>query len=396
MNILHISPSYKPAFIYGGPTVSISKLCEAISKTGISSTVITTTANGKSDLLVKTKIPTLVDGVTVYYYKSQWRDPIHFSRSLLWNLLFKHLGSGKKPLVIHIHSWWNLTAMFSCLIALLMRFPVVISPKGMLTNYTFNNRSQWSKFITHHLFGKHLLKRCHIQASTSKEKLDIITILPAKITIIPNIIPLAIDSLKPSKLNSNLAIRQKIINQKASRLKILFLSRIEEKKGIEIILNALSQVRFKWTLSIAGSGAISYTSRIKDLIAQLKIADSVIWVGQVNVEQKFDLLKQYDLMVLPSYNESFGNVVIESLATGTAVLISDKVGLAGYVLENDLGWISHLAIDDFRLALCKAFHQKQKRKEIRLRAPLLIATDYNEDLIIAQYITMYKSILSVE
>jgi glycosyltransferase involved in cell wall biosynthesis len=396
MNILHISPSYKPAFIYGGPTVSISKLCEALSKSKVTSTIITTTANGTSNLIVKTNIPIIVDGVTVYYHKSLWGDPIHFSPSLLWSLLIKHLNSGGKPLVIHIHSWWNLTAMLSCLVALLMKFPVIISPKGMLTDYTFNNRNRLSKYFIHHCFAKHMLKRCHIHASTDKEKLDIMKLLPSKITIISNIIQLPKSIFNPLKPNLRQNSKSQTYNDKFRCFKVLFLSRIEEKKGIEIILEALSQVKFNWTLTIAGSGSIHYIRKIKELTGQLGIVNCVNWVGQVDIEHKFALLKRHDLLVLPSHNESFGNVVIESLAAGTAVIISDKVGLARYVMEKDLGWVSELTIGGFKSSLNQASHQEEKRKRIRLRAPILISTDYNENIIIEQYITMYKSILSNE
>ncbi len=103
MNILHVTPSYKPAYIYGGTTVSISQLCEAQAKfltnpvnsitltknNSISNgkvTVYTTTANGEKELQIESNKPVLVDNVEVWYFKRQTKDHTHFSIGLLKKL----------------------------------------------------------------------------------------------------------------------------------------------------------------------------------------------------------------------------------------------------------------------------------------------------------------------
>ena len=68
MKILCVTPYYKPAYVYGGPTRSNSQLCEALVKLGAEVTVLTTNANGKKSLDVPVGIPTYVDGVEVFYY----------------------------------------------------------------------------------------------------------------------------------------------------------------------------------------------------------------------------------------------------------------------------------------------------------------------------------------
>ncbi len=68
MRILCITPYYKPAYVYGGPTRSNSELCEALVKLGAEVTVLTTNANGKKTLDVPLGVPIIVDGVEVYYY----------------------------------------------------------------------------------------------------------------------------------------------------------------------------------------------------------------------------------------------------------------------------------------------------------------------------------------
>src|SRR3569833_3381732 len=68
-----------------------------------------------------------------------------------------------------------------------------------------------------------------------------------------------------------------------------------------------------------------------------KVAGKITWAG-FRGDEKFSMLHEHDLLVLPSHDENFGNVVIESLSQGTAVLISPFVGLRDYVAKNNFGW----------------------------------------------------------
>ena len=116
ITILQITPAYKPAYFYGGPTLSVSKLCEELHKTELQVKVLTTTANGTTELPVSTSVPNKVAQVDVYYYKRLTKDHTHFSPSLIFNLI-KMIRENKKDnpgqLVIHIHSWWNTIAILS-------------------------------------------------------------------------------------------------------------------------------------------------------------------------------------------------------------------------------------------------------------------------------------------
>ena len=81
-------------------------------------------------------------------------------------------------------------------------------------------------------------------------------------------------------------------------------------------------------------------------------------------------MQQHDLMVLPSHDENFGNVVIESLSVGTAVLISKNVGLADYVTENNLGWVCDLNEDSVSAIISTGLAlESDKLQAIRQQAP---------------------------
>jgi len=374
MKNIQISPSYKPAYYYGGPTMSVSKLCEELQIAGLSPIVLTTTANGNAELPAKS---VLVDGVAVRYFKRITKDPTHYSPDLFKALkgILRHRQ--QEPTLIHIHSWWNIVTLFSCWIAKKAKVAVVLSPRGMLTQYTLGNRNSMIKSVIHRFIGQGLIRHCHVHATSEQEKRDILKIItPKSITIIPNFVRFPVD------YNTSGA-------QDDGQFKLIFLARIEEKKGLDILFQSLSQLAFNWRLTIAGAGSEVYVQELKKQASRLNINHQINWIGQVRDVDKFYLLAQHDLMVLPSHNENFANSVVESLAVGTPVLISAHVGLADYVVEHNLGWISVLHPDSFASALTLIHNHASERKRISEQAPSIIHADFHPKKIVGQYLALY-------
>lgn len=354
--------------------MSVAKLSEQLTRAGCIITVFTTTANGQSELAVQSNQQVIVDDVPVIYFNRLTKDHSHFSPALLaavWK-------QAKQFDAVHIHAWWNLVSVLSCLIALIHRVPVIVSPRGMLSLYSFNNKNVFYKRCIHYLLGKPLLNKCSIHITSDHEKISVSQLTkPKHIFNISNFV----------KLPPHQPVKKV---DPGNKLRLLFLSRIHEKKGLDILLNALTDVTIPYHLTIAGSGDETYVNSLKQLAAQNNLTPNISWIG-FQKENKFEVLNDHDLMVLPSYDENFGNVVIESLCVGTAVLISEYVGLANYVKKNELGWICNTNprsvadsinnIDTLQLANIKA------------NAPRVIENDFNDDHLVQLYIGMYQNLL---
>ncbi|MEO6850704.1 MAG: glycosyltransferase [Mucilaginibacter sp.] len=376
MKLLQINASYKPAYIYGGPTMSVSKLSEQMAKAGCIVEVFTTTANGPGELPIKPDERTVVDGVGVTYFTRLTKDHTHFSPKLL-RKLWKDVG---KFDLVHIHAWWNLVSVFSCWIALMRGIPVIISPRGTLSSYSFNNKNNLPKKLLHNLLGKRLLRKSNFHVTSERERAAIESIVrPKSIVDIPNFVKLPGDIPAP-------------IVRDTGPLKMLFFSRIEEKKGLDLLLNALPEVTVPYHLTIAGDGDVGYIEKLKAITEQTNTSSHISWIGFQGAN-KFDLLQQHDLMILPSYDENFGNVVIESLSMGTAVLISKEVGLSDYVAENNFGWICGLEPDDITRFINLIPHEDDKLSAIRQQAPGKIRNDFDEDHLDKRYLDMYHQII---
>ena len=351
-------------------------LSEQLAKTEVYTEAYATTANGKDELPVKSGEPVNVDGVRVTYFKRITKDHSHFSPALLKKLWKEAPGFD----LIHIHAWWNLVSLFSCLIALMRNVPVVVSPRGTLSPYSFQNKNMGKKRLIHQLLGRPLLNRCHIHVTSSRENEAINAIIkPKSITKLPNFVKLA-----PGLAGSA---------QSLAIFKLIFLSRIEEKKGLDILINALPFLNFPYSLTIVGSGDKMYVDGLKALVKKNGDDADVYWIG-FQSDNKFELLAQHHLLVLPSYDENFGNVVIESLSQGTAVLISPFVGLNDYVNQNNLGWECELNAVSVGNMINFIHGKKEELNRIRLSAPGIIRADFNEAHLTKQYTDMYNNVIN--
>jgi glycosyltransferase involved in cell wall biosynthesis len=111
---------------------------------------------------------------------------------------------------------------------------------------------------------------------------------------------------------------------------ILFLARIHEKKGIDLLLKAFAACRQALpgtALMIAGPGDHTIVHRLQNLAYTLGIAADVVWTGPLYGSAKWDAMRAAEVYALPSHQENFGISVVEALACGVPVLVSDKVNI---------------------------------------------------------------------
>ncbi len=371
MTILHVSPSYNPAFVYGGPTRSVAGLCEQLAKIGVHLTVITTTANGRLEL---PRQKNLVKGVEVTYHSRWTGDHSHFSPGLLWAFCWKI----KKVQIIHIHSWWNLVVIPVVLICRLRGIKPVLSPRGMLSPYTLKSPA---KSLFQRLIGQWLLKGTILHATSIQEASDaLMSVSDWPHFVLPNIIELPpLGYFFPNTPPVNYC-------------QFIFLSRIHPVKGLEMLFAVLSVLDFPWRLQIVGEGDVSYIAQLQQLAQNHGIAEQIEWLGWQKGTEKFQLLADADLFLLPSQSENFANAVLESLAVGTPVVVSNKVGLSDYIAKQKLGWVASLGKGTWANTLRTAWEAQNTRKEIRLTAPTLVQRDFGAETLAHKYMEAYQRI----
>lgn len=389
MKILQIIPSI--SLVYGGPSQMVRGLSTALAKQGIDVTILTTNANGDSGqapLDVPLNQPVNENGYQVRYFPCSPFRRYKFSLDLL-NWLKTHASEYD---LAHIHALFSPVSSTAATVARSQKLPYILRPLGTLDPADLNKKKQLKKLYAA------LLERPNIAGAsaihfTSHEEARISERFGVKTNDL--IIPLGVTlpELKktPEAILSHLKIQPNVPI-------ILFLSRIEPKKGLDILIPALEKVlatglNFQFILAGSNPQDPEYETKIKQQIQTSSLAEKTIISGFVTGEIKTALLTKADLFVLPSYYENFGIAVAEAMAVGTPVIISKGIYIWEDVEAAEAGWVGNGTIDEISSLIETALTNPQECQRRGLNAQNYALTYYSWDAIAQQMIQAYQGLI---
>ena len=129
----------------------------------------------------------------------------------------------------------------------------------------------------------------------------------------------------------------------AGRRIVLFMGRLHPKKGCDLLLQAFARAfsgSEEWRLVFVGPDQVGWRAELETLARELGISSQVVWAGARMGEHKWGALAVAEVFALPSHQENFGIAVVEALACGVPVLISDKVNIWREILEERAGLVA--------------------------------------------------------
>jgi len=138
------------------------------------------------------------------------------------------------------------------------------------------------------------------------------------------------------------------VPQLRGRRYLLFMSRLHEKKGCDLLLQAFSRLASDFPqvdLVMAGPDQVGLKAKLQRIASESGLADRVHWPDMLTGDRKWGALRAADAFVLPSHQENFGIVVAESLAAGRPVLVSNQVNIWPDIIADGAG-----LVDDDTLA----------------------------------------------
>ena len=394
MKVLHVIPSISP--LRGGPSQAIFQMVTALRAEGIDAEIATTNDNAnqsKLDIPLSQKYDYPIsedETVPVYCFDrvSSSKSAIHeyvFSKGLT-AFLWQHV---KEYDLVHIHAIFSYPSTIAMAIANFHKVPYLIRPLGSLCEWSLE-QSKTQKSIYLRLIRRYMNQSAGLHFTAEQEKQEV-TQLRFKSNNF--VIPLGLN-FQDSPSDHQACIREKFNIQNSDPI-LLFLSRIHEKKGIEPLLDSLSQLKAQpFNLIVAGSGEKSYELKIQDYITDKQLEHKVKMIGFVQGTLKQQLLTQADLFVLTSYSENFGIVVLEALAAGTPTLLTPGVALAALVQDNDLGWVCELEPSDITQTLETALSNSDAIQEKGARAQQLVRANYSWKAIAQKLTQQYQQAIS--
>ncbi len=230
---------------------------------------------------------------------------------------------------VHIHGAWANPNHQLARLAERLKVPYVISPHGMLDDWSMAQGGS-KKRLHLALIGRRTLNRARaIHCTASAELQQASKHFPKGRGVV---IPLLFDTSQFASLQGPGEARGAFAAALTTQLPtLLFLSRLHVKKGVETLIDAaavLSRRGRPVNLVLAGpSDPPEYIDALKVRAAAAGIASSTHFVGMVGGSAKWSLYQAADLFVLPTSQENFGYVLLESLACGTPVITTKGVDI---------------------------------------------------------------------
>lgn len=334
MKILRVIASMDP--VGGGPAQGLRNIIPELYDLGVINEVVCFDS-GKEDYCGK-------DFFKIHYL-GKGIGPFKFNLNLnIW--LLKNFSRFD---VVIIHGLW-LYNSFGTLISWKIfsmkniSFPkLYVMPHGMLDPYFQKAKSRKFKSIRNsffwHLFEKYVINGANGVLFTCQQELDL-----AKTTFIgysPNSELNVSYGIQSPPVIENLSNKfHSFFPQLIGKDFILFLSRVHEKKGVDLLILAFLKLKeaYEWIpdLVIAGPGLDSEYG--KELIKISGQEKKIHFLGMVKGDMKWSLLYKSDIFILPSHQENFGIAIVEALACGKPVLITNKVNIFKEIVSSEAGF----------------------------------------------------------
>jgi glycosyltransferase involved in cell wall biosynthesis len=332
LRILHITPSYIPAYRYGGPIYSVHALCKGLAAVGHKVHVLTTSVDGPRNSDVPHDRPVDLDGVLVHYCRSSIFRRIYWSKDLEARCTAM-VGSFD---AVHLHSVFLFPTWAGARAAGRAGVPYVLSPRGMLVGELIKRRSAAIKRVWIRLIERSNLThaaRIHVTSQQERRALADLGLALAPTTVIPNGVDAPV-SFSPAVVSAD--VRRLV----AEGFDILSFGRINWKKGLDRLIQSVAKME-RVRVLIAGHDEDGLAGKLRKLAQQYGVGDRVLFLPrQIIGSDKEALFAAARLFALPSLSENFGNVVAEAMIRGLPVVVTAGVGAADIAEESGGGAVA--------------------------------------------------------
>jgi len=234
--------------------------------------------------------------------------------------------------VLHIHGLWNSSSFLAARQATRLNVPYVLRPAGMLEPWCIAQKPVRKRLALSAGYRQMINRAAAVHATSQQEASNIRQLgITAPVAVIPHGVETP-DSL-PAELHARRAA--------GGRRTLLFLSRVEPKKGLLPLIEAWTAVQAgfeNWRLVIAGPDEGSHTAEVQAAAIRAG-AQRVEFAGPVYKEAKSKLLAESHLLVLPTFSENFGVVVAEALAAGLPAITTTAAPWSELQTHNCGWWI---------------------------------------------------------
>lgn len=360
-------------------------MAQALADAGLEVHVATTDDNSTGHLPVPCGVPLMDQGV-VYNYFHRQRRLYTFS----WPITNWLARNVRRFDLLHIHGLFSYVILPAAFWAKRLGVPYIVRPLGTLCRWGMQHRRPRLKRLSLQLIERRVLAgSARVHYTSEQERIEAHEL---GIDFPSAVVPLGLDiEASPSNASTSGSSRQR-----GDRPTILFLGRLDRKKGLELLIAALPSLLREHPdalLVLAGSGDDAYEASLRGEVTRLGLDPHVLWAGFLEGSEKAAAFARADVFVLPSRSENFGLSVVESLARAVPVVISDQVAIyreleaagAAVVVSCDASSVTH--------GISKVLGDPTLRTQLCEAGRLLARERFSKQAMAAGVLRMYREVL---
>jgi glycosyltransferase involved in cell wall biosynthesis len=384
LKVLHVVPALGPA--YGGPSTVVPELAHALARHGIKVDIATTDANGRECLNVPKGIAVTKDGVDTYYFRRHW--PRSYTCSFPLASWLRRRADDYD--LIHV------SAVFSFPSLAATRWtgrPVIVWPHGMLDSWALRQKA-WKKQLYLRILERPALRRARaLHALTHSEARQLGTL---KLVTPRFVVPNGVDSNMYRALPPRDTLSRRY-PQLRGRSVVLFLGRLDPKKGLDLLVPAFARIVSQGHLTptpflvIAGPDLIGYRRSLELLVNRAGIDDHVLFTGMLSGLEKLAALAAADVFALPSRSEGLPVALLEALASGCPVIATDACNVSE-IHEAGVGLRTGANVSDLEAALRTLLGDLGLAKEMGERGREYVQERFSWSKIAGDMVRIYTDI----
>ncbi|RJS76368.1 glycosyltransferase [Methanophagales archaeon] len=323
MKILQVTHVFKPLWESGGMARVAYEISRGLVERGHELTVYTTNRSFYSTNL-ETNKQVCLEGMKIYYFENLRKYfPWKTLPPLPYYLPFIARKEIKNFDIVHIHGYRTILSVIVHHYAKKYGIPYVLQPHGSLPRIIEKQRL---KKLYDWVWGNRILRDASKLIAVSKEEAEYARLMGVggeKISVIYN--GMDIESFKNlpeyGRFKEKYGIGGKMI---------LYLGRIHKSKGIDIVINAYSQlikeINEDIAFVIAGSDD-GYKAELEKLIKKLNLRDKIKFTGFVDEGDKISAYVDADLFVhTVQYMGGVGLTPLEAILCGTPIIVTEECG----------------------------------------------------------------------
>lgn len=326
MNILLVTLAYEPATAFGGTVKVVQNNARELVRRGHHVTVFCTNRLNRTERISRRTFVAWDHGVRVVYLNTWFlpRWPGNFGPTLSPVMPWYLWREGRQYDLIHINESRTSSTVMAALFARAARIPYVIQGHG---SFSLGLRHHMLKRWYDRALGPTVSSGASRVLGLSQAEIDECEsagIPRHKIRIINNGIDVSSWTIEPE---SGKRFRRHHGIPAGCKV-VLFLGRLDKKKGPDLLVMALSELQDPDVRCVFAGPDDGYGGYVRELATELRLLERIVFAGQLRGQEVMDAYAAADVFVLPCRFDTFPMSVVEACASGLPLVVTDTCQIA--------------------------------------------------------------------